>query len=68
MEAQAEALMVTLEIMGDCGQAPPMQTGKSDTDLLPLSSDAKTRYTPAPGGNIKSYHFSANVFDAQATS
>ena len=53
MEAQAEALMVTLGIMGDRGQAPPMQTGKSDTDLPPLSSDAKTRSMPAPGGNFK---------------
>ena len=58
MEAQAEAWMVALEIMGDCGQAPPMQTSKSDTDLPPLSSDAKTLSMPAPGGNMKPYQFS----------
>ena len=57
MEAQSEALMVTLETMGDCAQAPPMQTGKSDTDLPLLSSDAKERSMPALGGNIKPYQF-----------
>ena len=60
--------MVKFAIMGDCGQAPPMQAGKSVNPLPILSSDAKTRTLPAPGGDIKTYHFfSANVFDAQAT-